>query len=216
MVNLATEDIQQYFGETGAEILVPQTQTMWLDNGEGKYMDTSDPESGTSYYTDALMNLIKSYVSDHEEIDTDRIYIGGCSNGGYMTVNMLIAYPEYFAAAYPVCEAYAENWLNDEKISILKDIPLWLTAAKSDNMIFTDNYSSALYNRLAEAGAQNIHYSLFENVVDTAGKYFQKDGKTPYEYQGHWSWIYTLNNECVEEIDGEEVSIFEWLAQQSK
>jgi len=30
---------------------------------------------------------------------------------------------------------------------------------------------------------------------------------------GHWSWIYTLNNECVEE-DG--TTIMEWMAAQSK
>lgn len=216
VVNLATEDIQRYFGETGAEVLVPQTQTMWMDNGEGRYMDTTDPGAGISYYTEALMGLIETYVSNHGEIDTDRIYIGGCSNGGYMTVNMLTAYPEYFAAAFPVCEAYEEAWLDDEKIARLKNIPIWMTAAKSDRMVLTENHSSALYNRLVAAGAQDIHYSLFENVVDTSGKYFQKDGVTPYEYQGHWSWIYTLNNECVEETDGGEVSIFEWLAQQSK
>ncbi|MCI9361282.1 MAG: prolyl oligopeptidase family serine peptidase [Hungatella sp.] len=179
-------------------------------------MDTTDPGAGISYYTEALMGLIETYVSNHGEIDTDRIYIGGCSNGGYMTVNMLTAYPEYFAAAFPVCEAYEEAWLDDEKIARLKNIPIWMTAAKSDRMVLTENHSSALYNRLVAAGAQDIRYSLFENVVDTSGKYFQKDGVTPYEYQGHWSWIYTLNNECVEETDGGEISIFEWLAQQSK
>ncbi len=105
-----------------------------------------------------------------------------------MTVNMLTAYPEYFAAAFPVCEAYEEAWLDDEKIARLKNIPIWMTAAKSDRMVLTENHSSALYNRLVAAGAQDIRYSLFEN-----------DGVTPYEYQGHWSWIYTLNNECVEE-----------------
>lgn len=216
VVNLATEDIQQYFGETGAEILAPQTATMWMDNGEGKYMDVTDADAGTSYYTEALMDLIEEYVSGHNEIDTARIYIGGCSNGGYMTLNMLIEYPEYFAAGYPVCEAYEANWLNDEKMAILKDIPIWMTAAKTDTTVSVAEHSSALYEYLTEAGAQDIHYSLFENVVDTSGKYFKPDGKTPYEYNGHWSWIYTLNNECVDEIGGQKVSVFEWLAQQSR
>lgn len=216
VVNLATEKIQQYFGETGAEILVPQTPTMWMDDGEGNYMDTTDTEGGTSYYTEALMHLIETYVSEHMEIDQDRIYIGGCSNGGYMTINMLVEYPEYFAAAYPVCEAYAPAWLNDEKINALKNIPIWLTAAKTDYTVWTEDYSTALYKKLVEVKAKEIHYSLFEKVADTSGKYFQKDGRTPYEYMGHWSWIYTLNNECFDEIGGEEVSIFEWLSRQSK
>ena len=69
-----------------------------------------------------------------------------------MTVNMLTAYPEYFAAAFPVCEAYEEAWLDDEKIARLKNIPIWMTAAKSDRMVLTENHSSALYNRLVAAG----------------------------------------------------------------
>lgn len=241
VVNLATEEIQQYFGETGAAILAPQTPTMWLDDGEGNYRDPADAAAGTSYYTEELMGLIEAYVAAHAEIDTNRIYIGGCSNGGYMTVNMVIEYPEYFAAAYPVCEAYAANWLTDAKIDAIKDIPMWLTAAKNDGTVpifkgevgadfisYTlelnengeaiplDDYSNALYDRLVAAGAENVHYSLFENVVDTSGNYFKEDGTTPHEYMGHWSWLYTLNNECVEEIEGVNVTIFEWLAQQSK
>jgi predicted peptidase len=240
VVNLETDKIQKYFGDTGAEILAPQTPTMWLDDGTGEYLDTTG-SNYKSYYTETLMGLIEQYVSEHPEIDTNRIYIGGCSNGGYMTVNMIIEYPDYFAAAYPVCEAYAVKWLNDDKIEAIKDIPIWLTAAKTDGVVQIykgsleddyktfdfelddngekiplDDYSNALYNRLVDAGASNVHFSLFENVVDTTGNYFGEDGTTPYEYNGHWSWIYTLNNECEEEIDGVNTTIFEWLAAQSK
>lgn len=240
VVNLATEEIQQYFGETGAEILAPQTPTMWLDDGEGNYLNPAGT-AYRSYYTEALMGLIESYVAEHSEIDTNRIYIGGCSNGGYMTVNMLIEYPDYFAAAYPVCEAYAVGWLDDAKISAIKDIPMWLTAAKTDGTVPVfkgsigadyvsynleldengeaiplDDYSNALYQRLTDAGAANVHYSLFENVVDTTGSYMKADGSGAYEYMGHWSWIYTLNNECVDTVDGTEITMFEWLSQQSR
>lgn len=240
VVNLATDEVQQYFGETGAEILAPQTPTMWLDDGTETYLDPT----GSAYkscYTEALMGLIENYVAEHPEIDANRIYIGGCSNGGYMTVNMIIEYPEYFAAAYPVCEAYAASWLTDEKVEAIKDIPIWFTAAKTDGVvpifegelgedfvsyqlnlddsgetIAIDDYTNALYNQLINAGAENVHYSLFEKVEDTSGAYFKEDGVTPYEYMGHWSWIYTLNNECVEEIDGVETTIFDWMSQQSR
>lgn len=61
---------------------------------------------GTSIYEDALMAFIKDYVSKNEDIDQNRIYIGGCSSGGYMTMLMIRDYPEYFAAALPVCEGW--------------------------------------------------------------------------------------------------------------
>jgi len=238
VVNLTTEAIQKHFGETGAAVLVPQAPTMWLDNdGTGTYKTSED--EGRSYYTDALMALIEDFVASHPEIDTDRIYIGGCSNGGYMTVNMVLAFPDYFAAAYPVCEAYMAAWLTDEMVESIKDLPIWLTAAKNDgvvpifegesdglagyklaldednNPIPLDEYSNNLYNRLIEAGAGNVHFSLFDDVHDTTGLYNNAEGE-PYQYMGHWSWLYTLNDQCVETIDGEETTIFQWLAAQSK
>lgn len=243
VVNLATEKIQDYFKDTGAYVLVPQCSTMWMDyDGAATYNNTIAGSDGKSYYTEALMELIKEYVAGHPEIDTKRIYIGGCSNGGYMTLNMLINYPDYFAAAYPICEAYSAEWLTQEKINAIKNIPIWFTHAKTDGTVpvyegtmdyntYTylfkldeqgekiplDDFTNAAFNRLVDAGASNVHYTLWDNVIDTSGKYFKKDSESePYEYMGHFSWIYTLNNECMEEIDGKEVTIFDWLSKQSK
>lgn len=242
VVNLITEDIQKHFGDTGAAVLAPQAPTMWLDlDGTGTYRNTENTDNGRSYYTDALKSLIDKYLADHPEIDKDRVYVGGCSNGGYMTVNMIVEYPELFAAAYPVCEAYDASWLTDEMIESIKGLPIWITAAKNDgtvaifegesdpnnymaynlkldgegNPIPKANYSNDLYDRLTGAGAENVHYSLFDDVHDTTGLYKGADGK-PYQYMGHWSWIYTLNDECVETIGGKETTIFQWLAQQSR
>ena len=240
VVNLASEDIQKHFGETGAAILVPQAPTFWMDNGEGEYL-TAEDESGRSIYTDALMALIEKFVADHPEIDADRIYIGGCSNGGYMTVNMITEFPAYFAAAYPVCEAYDAAWMTDEMVEAIKDLPIWITAAKNDNIvkifegeadaenpmaynlkldddgsaIALDNFSNNLYNRRVDAGAEKVYYSLFDDVRDMTGLYNGADGE-PYQYQGHWSWLYVLNDQCVETIEDEEVTIFQWLAGQGK
>lgn len=242
VVNLASNKIQSCFGTTGAYVLVPQAPTMWMDyDGKSTY-NTSVPESnGASYYTKALKGLIDQYVKQNPEIDKNRIYIGGCSNGGYMTLNMLFSYPDYFAAAYPICEAYDNSFITDEKINSIKNVPIWITAAKNDptvviyegtmdymtftfkfkldengNQIPINNFSNAAYNRLVAAGAKNIHYSLFENVVDTSGKYYKAGTTQPYEYMGHFSWIYALNNECKDTINGETVTLFEWLSQQSK
>ncbi|KYD11791.1 hypothetical protein B4119_2288 [Parageobacillus caldoxylosilyticus] len=69
-------------------------------------------------------------------------------------------------------------------------------------------------HRLIEAGAKNVHLSLFDDVHDTTGLYKNADG-TPYQYNGHWSWIYVYNNECVTTINGKTTTIMEWLAAQS-
>ena len=221
VVNLATDTVQQYF-DGGAYVLAAQCPTMWMDNGSGQY--TSD---GTSKYTAALMELIKAYVNSNSDIDASRVYIGGCSNGGFMTMNMIVHYPKYFAAAYPVCEAYTNDALTDEMVESIKDMPIWFTHAKNDptvkigtidedgNFVSNGNYSPKAYERLTEAGGSDIHFSLFDDVHDTTGLYKRADG-TPYQYNGHWSWLYTLNNECKENIDGKEVTIWQWISTKSK
>src|SRR5690625_3165245 len=108
VVALASEKIQSYFD--GAYVLVPQAPTMWMDSGEGEYTKT-----GQSKYTKALVALIKEYM-DKKSIDRDRIYLGGGSNGGYMTMNLLLENPELFTAAFPICQAYASEWVSDEKL----------------------------------------------------------------------------------------------------
>ncbi len=52
-----------------------------------------------------------------------------------MTVNRLPSSPRTFAAAYPVCEAYDAAWMTDEMVEAIKDLPIWITAAKNDNIV---------------------------------------------------------------------------------
>ena len=51
---------------------------------------------GTSIYEKALMGLIKAYISEHKNIENSRVYLGGDSNGGYMTMILLRDYPDPF------------------------------------------------------------------------------------------------------------------------
>lgn len=202
---LIEDKIQNKFG--GAYVLVPQSPTMWMDcTGNAEY--TND---GKAIYTKSLFNLIKYYVDSNERIDRNRIYIGGCSNGGYMTIKMLFQDPEYFAAAYPICEAYNDSWISDEEITSIKNVPIWFTYAKNDRGVDPNENSKATIDRLIKAGNVNLHKSVFDSVVDTSGLYKDEEGN-PYEYPGHFSWIYVFNDECKE---GKE-SLWSWLAKQSK
>ncbi|MGD8190891.1 prolyl oligopeptidase family serine peptidase [Brevibacillus ginsengisoli] len=205
VVNFASKDIQAYFG--GAYVLAPQTPTFWMDGFAGFGDGTSKDER-------SLMSLINNYVANNKDIDPNRIYIGGDSNGGYMTMLMIRDYPNYFAAALPTCEALKDTLIREEDIQKMKNIPIWFTAAKTDNVVPPNDYVVPTYNRLVKAGAKNVQLSLFDNVHDTTGLYKKEDG-TPYEYHGHWSWIYVYNNECIAKINGKTTTMMEWLAAQS-
>lgn len=204
-VNFATEEIQSYFD--GAYVLAPQAPTRWMDGYTGR-------ADGTSIYEKALMALIKDYVSKNPDIDPNRIYIGGASNGGYMTMLMVRDYPGYFAAAFPVCEGLNDRLITDTDIQAMKETPIWFVTAKNDTTLPPALNTLPTYDRLINAGANNVHLTLFDDVRDTTGLYQKTDG-TPYEYSGHWSWIYVYNNEVKATIDGETTTIMEWMATQS-
>ncbi|MGG7059017.1 prolyl oligopeptidase family serine peptidase [Clostridium tertium] len=201
---LIESNIQSQFG--GAYVLAPQSPTMWMDIGGSNY--TSD---GSTIYLESLMNLIKNYVNMNKDIDTNRIYIGGCSNGGFMTMALILENPEYFAAAYPICEAFSDSWITEDKLNGIKDLPIWFTYSINDPVVDPLGTSVATINRLKNINAKDVKVSQFNNVVDTSGLYKDEEGNL-YEYNGHWSWIYAFNDECK---DGEE-NLWSWLAKQEK
>src|SRR5699024_10198004 len=191
--------IQYYFD--GAYVLVTQAPTMWMDSGEGEYTKT-----GQSKYTKALVALIKEYM-DKKSIDRDRIYLGGGSNGGYMTMNLLLENPELFTAGFPICQAYASGWVSDKELKRIKEIPIWFVHGKNDPVVSFEKTTKDIAKRLNQLGADEIKVTSFENIIDTSGNYKTKDNE-PYKYNDHWSWVYVYNDE----IKDEKVSLFEWLA----
>ena len=215
VVNLASEKIQAYFG--GAYILAPQCDTYWMNDGSGTIS-----ESGNSIYVEALKACIDEFVAKNPGVDPDRIYIGGDSNGGFMTMRMIIDYPDFFAAAFPICEALLDEKVSDEDIEKLKGQNIWFTHAANDPLVQIDRFMLNTYKRLIAAGAENVHLTLWDNVVDIHEGFKDENGN-PYEYFGHFSWIPMLNDDCRLDydkkpvlVDGEEVTLLQWMAKQHK
>lgn len=215
VINIAFPKIQGYFG--GAYLFAPQCPTMWMDDGSGQYH-----REGKSMYVGKLKAAIDEFLDAHPEIDRDRVYIGGCSNGGFMTMRMVIDFPDFFAAAYPVCEALYDETISDVDIGKIAHMPIWFTHAACDTIVPPEETAVPTYKRLKAAGAENVHFSYYDRVLDQTGMFKKEDG-TPYEYFGHGSWIYTLNDDCHLDFDGSEVTvdgkpvtIFQWLALQHK
>ena len=208
VTNWITEESQEIFG--GAHVLLPQAETQWLDDGSGSGYSAD----GSSIFTAPLMALIEDYLDSHPDADPNRIYLAGCSNGGFMAVNMALNYPGYFAAIVPVCEAYTDEWISDEQIEALASTPTWFVHCSNDPVVDVTTTSVPTYERLLAAGAENLHYSTYETITDP---------DSGFEYNGHFAWVYALANLCSTDydgspvmVDGQEVSLFEWMAAQSK
>lgn len=185
VVALIRPQIQSHFttegGANGAYVLSVQCPTMWMGTskgfGHGDY---------PSLYADVLKSCIDSFVDSHPDVDPNRIYLGGCSNGGYMTMHMLIRHPKYFAAAYPTCEAYMDQYISDDEINALAEENIWIVQSYDDTTVDPKVHCIPTFQRIVKAGGKNVWMSMFENVVgiDNPGQ----------KLFGHFSWCYLFND----------------------
>lgn len=211
-VNYASPEIQLLFG--GAHVLVPQAPTFWMQASDGM---TRGQEN--DIYNEALFALIQEYVSKNPNIDQKRIYVGGCSNGGYMSLKLIIEYPDYFAGGFISALAYHNEFITDAQIKKIKNVPMWFVHSKDDTTTKADLTAIPLHNRLKAVGAKNVVFTLYDHVTDITGFY----GGENYRYNGHWSWIYSHANVANTDYDGSPVllngrpaTIMEWMAAQKK
>ena len=211
--NYASDAIQAVFD--GAYVLVPQCPGAWMHNAAG--VMTLGKEDDV--YNVPLMALIRDYVAKNPGVDKDRIYLGGCSNGGYMTLKLMLLHPEYFAAGFISSLAYQSQYLSDEQIKRVAPLPMWFVHSADDQTTPPDQTVLPVYERLRAAGARNVHLSYYDHVVDITGFF----GGDDYRYNGHWSWVYLHANLCRRDrdgspvrIDGRPVSVMEWLSAQAK
>lgn len=187
-VAFAEDKTQKIFG--GAYVVAPQADDTWYNNY-------------TKGYIKSVKAMIDEFVSENN-IDKNRIYIFGASAGGYMSFRMMIEYPDYFAAFSTSAAALDKAATSGGVATTAQDLmkirnkPLWMVHAKNDPTISYENTSKRVYDVLSKYGAI---LSSYPNV---------KIGET--EYNGHWSWIYSLRNMPVND-KGEH--LFEWMARQN-
>ena len=187
-VAFAEDKTQKIFG--GAYVVAPQADDTWYNNY-------------TKGYIKSVKAMIDEFVSENN-VDKNRIYIFGASAGGYMSFRMMIDYPDYFAAFSTSAAALDKAATSGGVATTTQDLmkirnkPLWMVHAKNDPTISYENTSKRVYDVLSKYGAI---LSSYPNV---------KIGET--EYNGHWSWIYSLRNMPVND-KGEH--LFEWMARQN-
>ncbi|MDT8860827.1 chitobiase/beta-hexosaminidase C-terminal domain-containing protein [Alkalihalobacillus sp. MEB130] len=99
---------------------------------------------GTAY--EILQKVIGEY-----NIDTNRLYSTGLSQGGYGTFNLNIKYPDLFAAMVPIAGGG-----NPETAHILKDKPIWAFHAEDDGIIPVSHTRDAI-EAIREAGGNPIY-----------------------------------------------------------
>ena len=111
--------------------------------------------------------------------------------------------------------AYYDEYITDEQIAALKKggIEIWFTYAENDTTVDPTLTSIPTAERMKKAGI-TVHMSVWADVHDTTGRFTNADG-TPYQYAGHWSWIYFDNNEnyCTSCTDS--LNEWKWMAMEA-
>jgi predicted peptidase len=107
--------------------------------------------------SNVLMKLIDSLMHS-DEIDANRIYIGGLSQGGMGVLDLIARYPKIFAAAFSICGAgnvaSAKNFAGKTS--------LWLFHGDADEVIpvkFSRDYFKRLQNLKAD-----VLYSEYRGI----------------------------------------------------
>lgn len=132
-------------GEDGLQVTKSDIAFWTSDDFQGRFKGSEgafifaprSPEDNSIFWPDSFIYILRATIDDFiaknkDNIDLSRIYIGGYSMGGKMTIKMAMAYPEMFAAIFPICPAITPT---DEQASLLADIPVWLTSGVPDPLV---------------------------------------------------------------------------------
>ena len=118
----------------------------------------TDSESEAPIEQQLVKALMDSMLLNRHILER-QIYLGGLSMGAFGSYDMLIRYPEYFAAAFPIC-GVADIPLLVQKA---KDVPMWIFHGEKDAVVPPEP-NRELYKALMTAGATDITYSEYPGV----------------------------------------------------
>ncbi len=106
-----------------------------------------------------LVKQLMDSLLTHKKIEKRKIYLGGLSMGGFGTYDLLIRYPDYFAASFPICGgANIDLFMQGST-----HIPLWIFHGAKDNVVLPQ-YDRELYAKLRESGSKIVTYTEYPSM----------------------------------------------------
>ena len=152
----ASAELQSRFTEGGAFILLPRA-----------------PEHKLVYWSKSLIESLRAVIDDMiskhgDNIDTTKIFIGGSSAGGEMTWDMIIAFPEYFAGAFPIAATGTVSASDTKKCA---DVSIWMIASSKDPVISYIATTTPLWNNVCANNNDpaSCRLTTLGNVKEPAG-----------------------------------------------
>jgi len=183
-LGFATPQAQRIF--SGAYVVAPQSTSFWLEDGPR--------------FAPLIREIIRDLGRGHP-VDRERIYVAGCSNGGYMSMKMTTVYPDLFAASVPICGVVAAlqpggpRQITDAELTQI-GTPTWLVTSRDDTTVPPEPNTIHAHDLIPGS-----LLTLYDHVIWNG-----------YQFPGHWSWIYVARNDPT--IDGKPV--WQWMSRQRR
>lgn len=106
-----------------------------------------------------LVKALMDSLVDNRHVNYRRVYLGGLSMGAFGAYDLLRRYPDFFAAAFPIC-GIADIPLLVQKA---KEVPMWIFHGEKDPVVSPEP-NRELYKALMTAGAKDVTYSEYPGV----------------------------------------------------
>jgi len=134
--------------------------------------------SDSWWRVDALKSLVEEVVQQRGDIDKSRLYVTGLSMGGYGIWSFVSRYPDFFAAAVPICgggdpfrlpanrpsvKSGIKNEFDPEGLKRAKNLPIWTFHGTEDSAVPLVE-SERLVSILKDAGSTRIKLTVYEGA----------------------------------------------------
>lgn len=135
-------------------ILAPQcrNEKRWMEVDWSSKSDPEQPEVAGSQMQ-MVMQILEQTLKD-EQVDPDRVYLTGLSMGGFGSFDLASRHPDWFAAVAAICGA-----ADPKKITVLKDVPVWIAHGDADSVVSVERSRSAT-KALRDAGGKPVYVEL--------------------------------------------------------
>lgn len=109
--------------------------------------------------TQRLVKALMDSLVENRHVNERRVYLGGLSMGAFGAYDLLQRYPDFFAAAFPICGIPDIPLL----VQRAKSVPMWIFHGDKDQAVPPEP-NRELYKALMTAGAQDVTYSEYPGV----------------------------------------------------
>jgi len=109
-----------------------------------------------------VLDALLKEIEENYRVDPGRIYLTGLSLGGYGSWHFATLYPKRFAAVVPICGGGMPMYGFPDRVSVLKDVPLWVFHGAKDETVPLEE-SQKLVDVLKRSGG-NVRFTVYPDA----------------------------------------------------